>query len=76
MQSNLGCNAEVVCDAKVHQKKKADLGRRACMCFSVWKYHKGQEESKGACYGVMSGLIIQSRLRLITQILLGEGEEW
>lgn len=46
------------------------------MCFSVWKYHKGQEESKGACYGVMSGLIIQSRLRLITQILLGEGEEW
>lgn len=44
--------------------------------FSLKKYHKGQEESKRARYGVMSGLIIQSRHRLITQILLGEGKEW
>lgn len=43
-------------------------------CVPVWKYHKGQEEYRGACSGVMSGLISQSRLRLITQMLLGEGE--
>lgn len=47
----------------------------AHVCVPVWKYHKGQEEYR-ACYGVMSGLISQSRQRLITQMLLGEGEGW
>lgn len=30
-----------------------------------------QKESRGACYGVMSGLISQPCLRLITQVPLG-----
>lgn len=59
------------------EPKTADARQTAVsMCFSVWKYRKGQQDSKGARYGAMSGLIIQSRLRLITQILLGEGEAW
>lgn len=75
LQSNCRFSPSLCTMPKEH--KTADARQTAVsMCFSVWKYHQGQQDSKRARYGVMSGLIIQSRLRLITQILLGEGEEW
>ena len=41
-----------------------------CVSASI-NNNMGQKESRGACYGVMSGLISQPCLRLITQVPLG-----